>query len=99
MSKEDAEAKEIELIYFYKSNQRAFGYNIESGGNVTGVDANTRTKIKVICIETCVVYDSIREAGRQTNTSNGAICNCLHGIRKTAGGFHWDYYNNETLTA
>ncbi len=32
LTKEEAEAKEIELIAFYKSNDKQFGYNISSGG-------------------------------------------------------------------
>ena len=32
LSKEEACQKEIELISFYKSNQRGFGYNLSSGG-------------------------------------------------------------------
>lgn len=32
LTREEASAKEIELIAKYKSNQRAFGYNIEGGG-------------------------------------------------------------------
>ena len=36
LSKEEAEQKEIELISFYKSNQRKYGYNIENGGNHKG---------------------------------------------------------------
>ena len=34
LTKEQAEAKEIELIAFYKSNQKQYGYNIASGGGV-----------------------------------------------------------------
>ena len=36
LTKEEAEQKEIELIAFYKSNQKEFGYNIENGGNCKG---------------------------------------------------------------
>lgn len=34
LSKEEAETKEVELISFYKSNNRNYGYNIEKGGHV-----------------------------------------------------------------
>lgn len=37
LTKEQAEQKEIELIAFYKSNQREFGYNISNGGNSLGM--------------------------------------------------------------
>ena len=40
LTKEEAEQKEIELIAFYKSNQREYGYNVESGGNCTGMLSN-----------------------------------------------------------
>lgn len=36
LSKEEAENKEIELIAYYKSNQREFGYNIDNGGKARG---------------------------------------------------------------
>ena len=36
LTKEEAEQKEIELIAYYKSNQREYGYNIEPGGNHNG---------------------------------------------------------------
>ena len=46
LSKEEAENKEIELIAKYKSNQKAFGYNIANGGNSTGtVSEKTKEKI------------------------------------------------------
>lgn len=46
LTKEEAEQKEIELIAFYKSNQKDFGYNIENGGNVTGTHSE-ETKRKI----------------------------------------------------
>lgn len=46
LTKEEAEQKEIELIAFYRSNQREFGYNIESGGHYAGVMAD-ETKKKI----------------------------------------------------
>lgn len=36
LTKEDAEQKEIELIAFYKSDQKEFGYNIQHGGSSNG---------------------------------------------------------------
>ena len=36
LTKEEAEQKEIELISYYKSNQKNYGYNIENGGNHKG---------------------------------------------------------------
>lgn len=46
LTQEEAEQKEIELISYYKSNQRKFGYNIANGGNCVGtVSEETRLKI------------------------------------------------------
>jgi len=46
LSKEEAEKKEIELIKQHKSNQREYGYNIDSGGNGVGkMSEETRYKI------------------------------------------------------
>lgn len=36
-------------------------------------------------------FSSIIEAERQTKISNGCICDVLHGRRKTAGGYIWQY--------
>lgn len=36
LTKDEAEQKEIELIAYYKSDNREFGYNIEHGGNSHG---------------------------------------------------------------
>lgn len=45
LTKEEAEQKEIELISYYKSNQRKYGYNIQNGGNVHCVSEETKRKI------------------------------------------------------
>ena len=36
LTKEEAEQKEIELIAYYKSNQKEYGYNVDNGGNCVG---------------------------------------------------------------
>lgn len=46
LTKEEAEAKEIELIKLYKSNNIKYGYNIENGGNATG-KLSDETKAKI----------------------------------------------------
>ena len=50
--------------------------------------SNPKRKV-VLCVETGITYNSIREAGRKTgiNYRNiGEVCNCKYG-RKTAGAF------------
>lgn len=49
LTKEEACAKEIELIAFYKSNDEEFGYNILSGGNISRTNCKhfEETKMKI----------------------------------------------------
>lgn len=48
LSKEEACEKEIELISFYKSNQREYGYNLASGGGInSGYKLSDETKSKL----------------------------------------------------
>ena len=44
MTKEEAEAKEVELIAEYKSNKKEYGYNIANGGLATGMMAEETKK-------------------------------------------------------
>lgn len=140
MSKEDAEAKEKELITLLKSNNRQFGYNVANGGNTSGkFSEETKQKLSkmrigmqfsdehkrnlskshkgiipskeqnqknminnprrkpVLCIETGIKYDSIRDAGRKTGINHkriAEVCNRAYG-HKSAGGFSWKYVDEE----
>ena len=49
-------------------------------------------KMKIICIETGIIYSSITEAGEATNIKSGRITDTCRGRQKTAGGYHWKYY-------
>ena len=77
LSKKEAEEKEIELISFYKSNNRMFGYNIENGGNCAGTHSEeTKRKIglKSQGNKHCLgrkITDKHIEAMRKGRISNG----------------------------
>lgn len=45
----------------------------------------------VLCVENGNVYQSLREAARNTKAMQAHISECLRGKRHTAGGFHWEY--------
>lgn len=45
----------------------------------------------VRCVETNAVYESACEAARQKGLLNSKINNCCNGVRKTTGGFHWEF--------
>ena len=49
---------------------------------------------KVMCIETGIVYDSAKHASMQTGVSKHSIAGCCTGRRKTSGGLHWKYVDN-----
>lgn len=48
---------------------------------------------KVICIETKEIFQSIREAGRKTNSNFRKIAECCQGKRKKTNNLHWQYFN------
>lgn len=49
------------------------------------------TSKKVLCIETNIVFKSIKEAERITGVNSVNIPKCCKGIRHTAGGYHWKF--------
>lgn len=46
---------------------------------------------KVKCIETNKIYKSIKEASKDVGVFDGHIIKVCKGLRKTTGGFHWEY--------
>lgn len=59
----------------------------ENHANVRG--GNSPTAKKVMCIETGIIYPSAAEAAEFCNRTRSAINNCISGLSKTAGGYHW----------
>lgn len=56
-----------------------------------------RSSIPVVCVESGEVFNSIHDACRKYNLSPPNVCNCCKGKKKTAGGFHWNYYDREAV--
>lgn len=49
---------------------------------------------KVLCVETGIIYDSMHDAEKETGAkfkNISKVCKNEYG-RKTAGGYHWQYY-------
>lgn len=49
---------------------------------------------RVMCVETGVIFESMHDAEKQTGIKYkniSKVCKCEYG-RKTAGGYHWQYY-------
>ena len=51
--------------------------------------------IKVKCLETGIIYNSLIEAEKNTGINRICIGNCCKGKQKTAGKYHWIYENNK----
>ena len=87
--------REKYYIELYNSTDRNFGYNIQIGGN-----EQTKLSIKVYQYslkgDYIKEYNSIADAMRDCNISNGKISECCSGKRKSIGGYRWSYkkYNN-----
>ena len=69
----------------YNSN-----YGTRNQKNSNANRGNKKQSFAVKCIETGIIYNSMREAERQTGIPNASISACYRGIRHTAGGFHWE---------
>lgn len=50
---------------------------------------------RVQCLETGIIYNSIKEAAEKNNVSKGGICKACKGKQKTAANYHWQYYYEE----
>lgn len=80
---------ESDYIKKYKSEYPEFGYNTPVG----------RTKRKVKCIETGIIYESEAKAAKELKIAQSSIGRCCmnsYGF-KTAGGFHWEFINEKNI--
>lgn len=55
----------------------------------------SKLRKKVKCVETGVVYDGVRNAGVMNGICHQNICQCCKKPNKTAGGYHWQYVQEE----
>lgn len=107
LSLEDANALERHLISEYKSTNPLFGYNVDNGGTNLGskseehkqklresnIGAKQKGAKKVLCVETNIIYDSIRDAARKTGANRNCISWCCNNIPRhnTTSGYHWKF--------
>lgn len=59
------------------------------------IKINSAKAKKVICIETGIIYISVREASRVLNIHPSSISAVCRGNRKTSHGFTWRYIDDE----
>ena len=57
------------------------------------LQSHPKTSKKILCVETQIIYKSLREAERLTGISHSGISQAAqeYGTQKTAGGYHWQY--------
>ena len=60
-------------------------------------EAKIKKSKPCICVETNIVYYGLKEASIKTQVSYCNIYRCCNGKRKTAGGYHWQYYDKEMI--
>ena len=53
--------------------------------------SSTKYKKSIRCIETNEIYESITIASSKTGITTSNISNVCHGRQKTAGGYRWEY--------
>ena len=46
---------------------------------------------RVRCVETGVIYESMKQASEETGLAKSGISFCCKGRYKTSGGYHWEY--------
>lgn len=57
------------------------------------ISKNSKNKIKVINLDTGEIFNSIKEASEKYNCNRETISAVCRGRGKTAGGYHWAYYD------
>lgn len=65
-------------------------YNTEKTKQKISESKNS-TKKQVQCIETGIVYNSLAEASKASNTDISSISKVCKGLMNSAGGYHWQF--------
>lgn len=56
-----------------------------------GRNNNKYLSKRIMCVETGIIYPSVREAERQNNITEGSLSHVLNGDMQTSHGKHWRY--------
>ena len=54
-------------------------------------NSRKKSKKRVLCVETGIIYNSPKEAGDLLKLDNNAIAKCCRGVKKTYSNLHWRY--------
>ena len=50
-----------------------------------------KVRRKVLCVETGIIYNSLKSVNIQLGLHHHRISQCCKGIRNTCGGYHWRF--------
>ena len=56
--------------------------------------AAAKKRRKVVCMETGIIYNSIVQASKETNSCSSKISECCSGKREKTNNLHWKYYED-----
>lgn len=59
---------------------------------------NEHSRVRIRCVETQEVYNSVNEAATALGINRSGISNALRGKAKTAGSYHWEYTDEDRPT-
>lgn len=79
-----------------KRGCRSAGGFIWSYEKTEKLEYKSKLHRKIKCVETGKVFNSITDAANTIGKTPACIVNHLKGLRQSAGGFHWEYYEQET---
>lgn len=76
-------------------------YSISESRKRGGIVASKGRQKEIICLETNEIFDSSRVCSEKSTESFGCFISCssisnnVQGFSKSAGGYHFEYYNKE----
>lgn len=81
----------LNLEWCSYSYNNTFGTRIKRQKETQLLNGYNHNSKQIKCVETNCSFKSISEASKQTNVNASHIGHCCNGIRKTAGGYHWEF--------
>ena len=83
---------------YWKGKHRTEETKIKISNALKG--KKSHNALKVLCVETGIIYDNMHIASEKTGVSRSGICNCCKGKLKSAGKYngqklHWKYIKEE----
>ena len=91
LNKEEALAKEKELISYYNSENPEKGYNKIGALHQVKAESKQGVRRAVYCVELTTTFNNATQAAKELGLNNSHISAACKGSRKTCGGYHWRF--------